>query len=97
MPFTYKWWHSYTYIMSEREVILEGEGSLSSDKQELMTKVSPIFLQKEKIASLQALVPAWSQLYSEVYRRFLILASAKFYLLITWCFLVHDSLYHKFK
>lgn len=41
-----------------KEVILEGEGSLSSDKQELMTKVSPIFLKKEKIASLEALVPA---------------------------------------
>lgn len=80
-----------------KEVILEGEGSLSSDKQELMTKVSPIFLKKEKIASLEALVPAWSQLYSKVCRRFLILASTKFYRLIKWCFLVHDSLYHKFK
>lgn len=61
MPFTYKRWHSYTYIMSE--VVLEAEGSLSSDKHESM---SLIFLKKEKIASFEALVPAWSQLYSEV-------------------------------
>lgn len=64
MPFTYKRWHSYTYIMSE--VVLEAEGSLSSDKHELMTKVSLNFLKKEKIASFEALVPARSQLYGEV-------------------------------
>lgn len=85
------------YIRYEWKKSFWKEGSLSSDKQELMTKVSPIFLKKEKIASLEALVPAWSQLYSEVCRRFLILASTKFYRLIKWCFLVHDSLYHKFK